>query len=107
MRVSLFSLLLHIGFVTQSQVNQASFVYITDVIPSVVLDIRYYSEDNFVGARVDGYLSPVALLTKEATDALIKVQQEFIHQIDHLLNVFFASCLDSGMHVFQRKGNQS
>lgn len=52
------------------------FVKATDVIPGVVLDVRYYTAVNFVGARIDGYLAPVVILTKEATQALAKVQAE-------------------------------
>lgn len=48
------------------------FVYVSDVIPDARLDIRYYSAYNFVGARIDGYLAPQAILTKEAAQALQK-----------------------------------
>jgi len=65
------------------------FVYITDVMPDVLLDIRYYSTYNFVGARVDGYLAPVAILTKEATHALKKVGDELRAQ-GYLLKIFDA-----------------
>ena len=46
------------------------FVYVSHVIPDAILDIRYYSSDNFTGRRVDGYEAPVALLTAEAAEAL-------------------------------------
>jgi D-alanyl-D-alanine dipeptidase len=52
------------------------FVYIKDEIPNIQEDIRYYGENNFIGVRIDGYLSPRAILTKEATVALKKVQKE-------------------------------
>jgi len=52
------------------------FVYITDVIPDAILEIRYYSTYNFVGARVDDYLSPVAIISKEAAEALKQVNDE-------------------------------
>ena len=48
----------------------AQFVEITDVVPDAILEIRYYSTYNFVGARVDGYLQPTAMLTREAADSL-------------------------------------
>ena len=46
------------------------FVRVTDMAPDVLLDIRYYSAFNFVGARVDGYLAPVAVLSRPAALAL-------------------------------------
>ena len=51
-------------------------VTITDVVPDVILEIRYYSTYNFVGARVDGYLEPTALLTREAVDSLKAVSDD-------------------------------
>ena len=56
------------------------FVLLTDVVPDVILDIRYCSDYNFVGERIDGYDAPVALLTKEAAEALKKVSLELAEQ---------------------------
>ena len=57
--------------------NDASgFVLLGDYIPDAILEIRYYTTYNFVGARIDGYEEPVALLTKEAAEALKKVSDE-------------------------------
>lgn len=53
-----------------------SFVNIQDVIPGVLLDIRYYGDHNFVGCRVDGYLAPKCILTKQAARALALVQKD-------------------------------
>ena len=50
--------------------DSSGFVSVSEYIPDVLLDIRYHSTYNFVGQRVDGYESPIALLTKEAADAL-------------------------------------
>lgn len=55
--------------------RQEGFVEIHQVIPNIVYDIRYYSSDNFVGARVDGYLKPTAYISNEAALALKKVQE--------------------------------
>ncbi|MDD3165368.1 MAG: M15 family metallopeptidase [Oscillospiraceae bacterium] len=53
------------------------FVLLSDVIPDAIQEIRYYSTYNFVGARVDGYEEPCALLTKEAAAALKEASDEF------------------------------
>ena len=55
-------------------------VDIREFIPSVVLDIKYYGSDNFVGAPVDGYLAAKCLLTRQAAAALVDVQQALIAQ---------------------------
>ena len=52
------------------------FVEIRDVIPGVVIDVRYFSEDNFVGERIDGYEDARIYITREAAGALAKVQAE-------------------------------
>ncbi|MBR2584964.1 MAG: hypothetical protein IKE64_05980, partial [Thermoguttaceae bacterium] len=44
--------------------SSEGFVMVSDVMPNVLQEIRYFSEYNFVGARIDGYRAPVALLTK-------------------------------------------
>ncbi len=58
--------------------DSSGFVKITDVIPDVILEIRYYSTYNFVGARVDGYEAPTAYLTRQAADSLRLVSDELM-----------------------------
>ena len=58
--------------------DPSGFVVLTDVVPDVILEIRYYSSFNFVGTRVDGYEQPVALMTREAAQALKAVSDEAI-----------------------------
>ena len=52
------------------------FVLLTDIAPDITVDMRYYSDDNFVGARIDGYDEPCAILTKKAAQALREVSDE-------------------------------
>ena len=54
----------------------AGFVYVDDVIPEIVLEIRYYSGDNFTGRRVSGYEIPAGILSEQAADALQRVVAE-------------------------------
>lgn len=56
--------------------DSSDFVVISDVVPDVILEIRYYSTYNFVGDRIDGYEQPTALLTKEAASALKDVSDD-------------------------------
>lgn len=50
------------------------FVYIEEVIPGIALNIRYTTRNNFVGERIDGYMSARCILTREAAEALKGVQ---------------------------------
>ena len=52
------------------ELNTSGFVLVSDYVPAVIQEIRYYSTYNFVGDRIDGYEQPCAILTKEAARAL-------------------------------------
>ncbi|PCJ58190.1 MAG: peptidase M15 [Planctomycetota bacterium] len=52
------------------------FVYLKNIIPNAVVDIKYYSDENFIGKRIEGYEGNKGILTQEAAGALIKVQSE-------------------------------
>lgn len=58
-------------------INDASgFVLLSDYVPAIVQEIRYYSTYNFIGERIDGYEQPCAVITKEAARALKEVSNE-------------------------------
>ena len=65
------------------------FVYVTDVIPTAQLEIRYFSEDNFVGAVIDGYEAPKAILTVEAAEALKKAA-DILEEQGYYIKIFDA-----------------
>lgn len=52
------------------------FVYLDEIIPDAIYEVRYYTDYNFVGRRVDGYMVPRVVLTVEAADALAGVAGE-------------------------------
>ncbi|MDG2448174.1 MAG: M15 family metallopeptidase [Saprospiraceae bacterium] len=54
----------------------STFTNIKEISPSIVIEMRYYSSDNFIGKRIDGYHNPKSFITKEAAYALNKVQLE-------------------------------
>ena len=56
--------------------DNSQFVTLTDVVPDVILEIRYFSTYNFTGQRIDGYEQPIALLTKAAADSLKAVSDD-------------------------------
>jgi len=58
------------------ETDRSDFVEVTAVIPDALLEIRYFSTYNFVGARVDGYERPIALMTREAADSLRAVNDD-------------------------------
>ena len=58
------------------QPAQPGFVYLDQVLQHAHYEARYYSGDNFVGSRIDGYESPRVILTKEAATALAEVERD-------------------------------
>lgn len=60
--------------------DSSDFVLLAEEVPDAILEIRYYSTYNFVGERIDGYEEPVAMLTKEAAQALKKVSDDVMKQ---------------------------
>ena len=56
--------------------DSSDFVLLSDYVPGIIQEIRYYTTYNFVGDRIDGYEEPCALLTREAARALKIVSNE-------------------------------
>ena len=60
--------------------DSSDFVAIAEVVPDVILEIRYFGTYNFVGKRIDGYLAPQAYLTRRAADSLKAVSDDVMAQ---------------------------
>ena len=71
------------------EADSSGFVNLTDVVPDAILEIRYFSTFNFVGARIDGYLQPTALLTREAADSLKAVSDD-VKRLGYRLKIYDA-----------------
>lgn len=56
--------------------DSSGFVLLSDYVPGIIQEIRYFSTYNFIGDRIDGYEEPIALMTKEAARALQQVAGE-------------------------------
>ena len=69
--------------------DPAGFVLLSDVVPDIIQEIRYFSTYNFVGDRIDGYEQPCALMTIEAAEALKKVSDD-LKQQGYRLKIFDA-----------------
>ena len=86
---------------TAPEMDASGFVNLTDAVPDAILEIRYYSTYNFVGQRIDGYLQPVALLTREAADSLRAVSDEVMAQ-GYRLKIYDAYRPQTGVAHFVR-----
>ena len=81
--------------------DSSQFVTITDVVPDAILEIRYYSTYNFVGARIDGYEAPVALMTRQAADSLRAVSDD-LKAHGYRLKIYDAYRPQRGVDHFMR-----
>ena len=84
--------------------DSSGFVLLSEAVPDVILEIRYYSTYNFVGERVDGYDAPVAMLTKEAAEALRNVSDELLTK-GYRLKIYDAYRPQSAVNHFVRWAN--
>ncbi len=60
--------------------DTSGFVLVSELIPEAVYDIRYASENNFMGVPVHGYEEPCAILTIQACKALKEAYDELKEQ---------------------------
>lgn len=83
--------------------DNSDFVVISEAIPDVIIEARYYGTYNFVGARVDGYLEPTALLTRQAADSLKAVSDE-VKAMGYRLKIYDAYRPQMAVDHFMRWG---
>ena len=65
--------------------DKSDFVPVYTIIDDAVYDIRYYSSYNFTGKRINGYIAPIAYMTKEGVNALSKAAADLRRQGYRLL----------------------
>lgn len=83
--------------------DSSDFVTLTDVVPDAILEIRYFGTYNFVGVRIDGYLEPTALLTKQAADSLRAVSDD-VMSLGYRLKIYDAYRPQKAVDHFMRWG---
>lgn len=58
-----------------SQEMPKEFVYLGDVDKTIKVELRYFSANNFIGQKIDGYNNNCLILTKKTALALKEVQK--------------------------------
>ncbi len=74
----LFLSLLSFGLTFKQDKLPNGFEHAENRIPSIIVELRYLGEHNFVGQPIDGYNRDVAILSTQATNALKNAQEEFL-----------------------------
>lgn len=80
------------------------FVDISQEIPGIITDVKYFTGENFVGEKIDGYDAPIILLTEKAAIALGRVQKQLMKK-GYGLKVFDGYRPKSAVEHFIRWGN--
>ena len=58
--------------------DNRDFVIITEEIPEILTELRYYTSYNFIGKKINGYEEPVAIIKKEVIKYLKNVSDYFM-----------------------------
>ena len=74
-RAALIALLLSPAPLAHAQVP-AGFVDAAALVPGLIVEMRYFGDNNFVGERIDGYEAARCLLTARAANALAAVERQ-------------------------------
>lgn len=61
-----------------SEGSDSDFVILSDIVPDIIQEIRYFSTYNFIGRRIPGYDEPIAIITRKAANALRCVSDELV-----------------------------
>ncbi|PQJ80871.1 peptidase M15 [Polaribacter porphyrae] len=64
----------------QSQELVKGFVYLADVDSSIKSELRYFSNQNFIGKPIDGYKNNCVIVTKETAKVLKIIQKKLLKE---------------------------
>ena len=76
-------------FEQKALMDSSAFVLLSDYVPGIIQEIRYFSTYNFIGERIHYYEQPCAIITKEAARVLLKVSNE-LNVMGYKMKVFDA-----------------
>ena len=72
-----------------AQILKKGFSYLSEVDGSIQQELRYFSSNNFIGKKIDGYKKNNVIISNAAANALKKVQAE-LKQMGLSLKVYDA-----------------
>jgi D-alanyl-D-alanine dipeptidase len=65
-------------FLTKAQQLPEGFVYLHNINNSIQSELRYITNNNFIGQPIDGYKKNVVIVSKPTAKALHKIQQHLL-----------------------------
>ena len=103
-----FKLLYLLGITSQFSLAQElneNFVLIKDFVPSIAIEMRYATNNNFTGRPIPGYGSREAVITIATANALKKVQKE-LNKLSLGLKIFDAYRPQKAVNYFIKWSDQ-
>jgi D-alanyl-D-alanine dipeptidase len=76
MKNIIFFLTLLCTLIFSGQELPQGFAYLENIAPSIKIELRYLSDNNFIGKPIEGYKSNCLIVSLETADLLKKIQQE-------------------------------
>ena len=83
-----FKLFLFFTAISFSQSNN-NFSDVKEYIPNIIIDLKYASNDNFIGSIINGYENSKCLLTMDAIHSLKAIQKIF-NKLGYSLKIYDA-----------------
>ena len=80
MKKIIYLIIVLFSFILNAQKLPKNFVYLEDIVPSIRIELRYFSNNNFIGKPIDGYNSNSLIITEETAKSLKKIQQELLQK---------------------------
>jgi D-alanyl-D-alanine dipeptidase len=78
MKKIILSTILLFSFILNAQKLPKAFVYLEDIAPTIQIELRYFSDNNFIGKPIPGYKNNRLIITEETAKSLKKIQQELL-----------------------------
>jgi len=76
----LVAIVFFISLSISAQKLAKGFVYLADVDPTIKSELRYFSNNNFIGKPIDGYKNNCVIVTKPTAKALQKIQKRLLKE---------------------------
>lgn len=96
-----FLIIFSLPSIAKESIPHTGFVYVKDLIPDLIEDLRYNTTNNFMGEPANGYKSNKVILTKKAALALKNAADEF-RKMGYVIKVYDAYRPQSAVDHFVR-----
>mgnify|MGYP000565988207 CR=1 FL=1 len=78
MKKIIYPIIVLFSFIINAQKLPKNFVYLKDIAPSIRIELRYFSNNNFIGKPIDGYLKDSLIISTPAAKALREIQTKLM-----------------------------